>query len=88
VVEPVSGTSLLRTAVVDVAEGPIAHHSLRRTRIRERTGVMVVGIERAGDAPHWNPAPEAVLMPGDRVTVVGLPDQIERFRRLNAGQED
>ncbi len=86
--EPASGTALLRTAVVEIGEGPLAHQSLRRTRIRERTGVTVVAIERTGEEPHWNPPPEAVLMPGDRATVVGLLDQIERFRRLNAGQDD
>ncbi|MDR7544111.1 MAG: cation:proton antiporter [Armatimonadota bacterium] len=78
----------LQIAVVEIADGPLAHHSLRRTRIRERTGVNVVGVERAGEAPHWNPAPDAVLIPGDRVTVVGLPAQIERFRRLNVGAEE
>lgn len=87
-VEPAIGAVLPRTAVVEIVEGPIAHQSLRRARIRERTGVNVVGIERAGEAPHWNPPPEAVLMPGDRATVVGLPDQIERFRRLVLGLED
>jgi K+/H+ antiporter YhaU regulatory subunit KhtT len=60
---------------------------LRRARIRERTGVTVVGIERNAEEPHWNPPPDAVLFPGDRVTIVGLLDQIERFRRLNAGDE-
>jgi Trk K+ transport system NAD-binding subunit len=29
-----------------------------------------------------------VLAPGDRVTIFGLPQQIERFRRLAAGRED
>jgi CPA2 family monovalent cation:H+ antiporter-2 len=87
-VQPPSGAALPHTAVIEIVEGPIAHQSLRRTRIRERTGVNVVGIARAADEPHWNPGPDAVLMPGDQVTVVGLPDQIERFRRLTVGQED
>ncbi len=78
----------LQAAVVEVAEGPLAHRTLRRTRIRERTGVVVVGIDRSGEETHWNPGPEAVPMPGDRVTVVGLPEQIDRFRRLNAGLEE
>ncbi|MCL6640872.1 MAG: TrkA C-terminal domain-containing protein, partial [Candidatus Rokubacteria bacterium] len=79
---------LPRLAVVEVAEGPLAHQSLRRARVRERTGVTVVGVERRGEEPHWNPPPDAVLAPGDRVTVFGLPQQIERFRRLAAGGED
>lgn len=47
--------------------------------------MTVVGIERDGEEPQWNPPPDAVLLPSDRVTVAGLLDQIERFRRLNAG---
>jgi CPA2 family monovalent cation:H+ antiporter-2 len=86
--EATGGAVLPQIAVVEITEGPLAHVSLRRGRIRERTGVHVVGIERAGEAPHWNPGPDAVLMPGDRATVVGLPNQIERFRRLVAGAED
>jgi Trk K+ transport system NAD-binding subunit len=86
--EGASGAALLQAATVRVVEGPLAHQSLRRTRIRERTGVTVVGVERPGEEPHWNPPPEAVLLPGDQVTVVGLLDQIERFRRVNAGAEE
>ncbi|MBM3470209.1 MAG: hypothetical protein FJX73_05390 [Armatimonadetes bacterium] len=86
--EGVSGVALLQAATVRVVEGPLAHQSLRRIRIRERTGVTVVGIERPGEEPHWNPPPEAVLLPGDQVTVVGLLEQIERFRRVNAGTEE
>jgi CPA2 family monovalent cation:H+ antiporter-2 len=85
--EGVPGTTLPQTAVVVIADGPLAHQSLRRARIRERTGVTVVGIERNAGEPHWSPPPDAVLFPGDRATVVGLLDQIERFRRLNAGEE-
>lgn len=86
--EGVPGTALPQSAIVEIVEGPLAHQSLRRSRIRERTGVTVVGIERPGEDSHWNPPPDAVLLPGDRVTVVGLLDQIARFRRLNAGVED
>lgn len=86
--EDASGAGMLQVATAQIAEGPLAHQSLRRARIRECTGVTVVGIERPGGEPHWNPPPEAVLVPGDRVTLVGLPDQIERFRRLNAGARE
>lgn len=86
--EATPGAAALQTAAVRIVEGPLAHQSLRRTRIREGTGVTVVGIERGGEEPHWNPSPDAVLLPGDQVTVVGLPDQIERFRRVNAGTEE
>jgi CPA2 family monovalent cation:H+ antiporter-2 len=88
VVTAPAGVALPGLAQVDVVDGPLAHQTLRRARIRERTGVTVVCIERPTAPVHWNPPPDAVLMPGDRVTVVGLPAQIERFRRLNAGQEE
>jgi CPA2 family monovalent cation:H+ antiporter-2 len=88
VVEVPSRAGLPLMTTVHIAEGPLAHQSLRRARVRERTGVTIIGVERRGGEAHWNPPPDAVLMPGDRVTVVGLPQQIERFRRLAAGQED
>jgi CPA2 family monovalent cation:H+ antiporter-2 len=64
---------------VSLAAGSLADQSLRNARIRERFGVTVVGIGR-GDAVEGNPSPDAVLRPGDRVRVFGLPAQIEAFR--------
>jgi CPA2 family monovalent cation:H+ antiporter-2 len=63
---------------VRIAEGGIADQSLRDARVRERFGVTVVAIARAGDL-ILNPPPETILRPGDTVKVFGLPEQIEAF---------
>jgi CPA2 family monovalent cation:H+ antiporter-2 len=72
---------------VSLAAGPLADQSLRDARIRERFGVTVVGIGR-GDEVEGNPSPDAVLRPGDRLRVFGLPGQIEAFRAEAAREFD
>ncbi len=65
---------------VAVAGDGIADQSLRESRIRERFGVTVVAVVKAGDV-ILNPPPDTMLRPGDRVRLFGLPAQIEDFVR-------
>jgi len=65
---------------VAVANDGVADQSLRESRIRERFGVTVVAVVKAGDV-ILNPPPDTVLRPGDRVRLFGLPAEIERFVR-------
>ena len=65
---------------VAVDRDGVADQSLRESRIRERFGVTVVAVVRAGDV-ILNPPPDTMLRPGDRVRLFGLPAQIERFVR-------
>jgi monovalent cation:H+ antiporter-2, CPA2 family len=65
---------------VAVDRDDVADQSLRESRIRERFGVTVVAVVRAGDV-ILNPPPDTMLRPGDRVRLFGLPAQIERFVR-------
>ncbi|HEX5815295.1 MAG TPA: cation:proton antiporter [Methylomirabilota bacterium] len=65
---------------VAVASDGVADQSLRESRIRERFGVTVVAVVKAGDV-ILNPPPDTVLRPGDRVRLFGLPAEIERFVR-------
>jgi monovalent cation:H+ antiporter-2, CPA2 family len=65
---------------VAVSRDGVADQSLRQSRIRERFGVTVVAVVRAGDV-ILNPPPDTMLRPGDRVRLFGLPAQIERFVR-------
>jgi CPA2 family monovalent cation:H+ antiporter-2 len=54
---------------------------LRTIRLRERTGVTLVGIARA-DRKITNPGPGERLLSGDRVLLLGDPDQIRAARAL------
>jgi CPA2 family monovalent cation:H+ antiporter-2 len=73
----------LQTGVVRVGSGAWADTSLRRARVRERTGVSVLAIHRADGAQVVNPGPDAVPRPGDEVVIMGLPEQLALFVRLN-----
>jgi len=83
--EPAPGAGdtdrLPRMADVIVGAGALADQSLREARIRERLGVTVVAVSHDGGGVVLNPSADAVLRPGDRVRVFGLPEQIEAFRR-------
>ena len=50
--------------------------SLSQARIRERTGAQVVAILRADGHVNANPAADTVLIPGERLVVLGTPDQV------------
>jgi K+:H+ antiporter len=71
---------------VAVAGDSVTDQSLRESRIRERFGVTVVAVVRAGDV-ILNPPPDTMLRPGDRVRLFGLPAQIERFVRETASRD-
>jgi CPA2 family monovalent cation:H+ antiporter-2 len=56
-----------------------ADQPLREARLRERFGVTVVRIVRANGDVVLSPEAETLLRPGDRISVFGLPHQIEAF---------
>lgn len=59
--------------------GPLADQSLREARVRERFGVTIVAITRAGGNLLLNPSADTIMRPGDRIRLFGLPDQIDAF---------
>ncbi|HXF81578.1 MAG TPA: cation:proton antiporter [bacterium] len=79
---------LLATRVVRIGPGFCVDCTLRRARIRERTGVSVLAVRRADGSAVVNPGPDVMLRLGDEVTVIGLPDQIALFERLNGETGD
>jgi voltage-gated potassium channel len=50
--------------------------SIAAARIRERTGAQVVAVLHKDGHVDANPAPETVLVPGERLVVLGTPDQV------------
>jgi TrkA-C domain len=82
-----AGDRLPEVREVTLGTGEIVDQSLRGARIRERFGVTVVAIRRAdGGDPIVNPSPDAILRPGDRVRVFGLPEQIAAFAEQADGR--
>jgi Trk K+ transport system NAD-binding subunit len=62
------------------SSSPLAGQSLATARLRQRAGVSVVAIKRAG-AVIANPGPDDTLAPGDQVAVIGTPAKIREVHR-------
>ena len=77
-----TGGSLPEITDVTLASGRLTGRSLRDARLRERFGVTVVAIRRAGGDLISNPAPDTVLRAGDRLRVFGLPAQVRALRDM------
>jgi K+/H+ antiporter YhaU regulatory subunit KhtT len=79
--EPVVGEGTLpEIHEIALGAGALTDRSLGEARVRERLGVTVVSIERAGGETLVNPSAETRLRSGDRLRVFGLPEQIDAFR--------
>jgi Trk K+ transport system NAD-binding subunit len=73
---------------ITIGTGEVADQSLEEARIRERFGVTVLTVTRAGgDEVLINPPPATVLRRGDRVRLFGLADQIRAFAESVRGDE-
>jgi len=81
--EETTPLELLQIRTLTIGPGLCANVSLEQAGVLEHTGVSVLAVRRPDGAEVLNPAPETVLRPGDVVTVIGMPDQIALFARLN-----
>ncbi len=54
---------------------------IRELRLRTETGASIVGLEREG-AAIVNPGPDEELMAGDKLLLIGQPEQLESARAL------
>jgi voltage-gated potassium channel len=59
----------------------LAGQSILTANLRQRFGVVVVGIQRATGRMEFNPPPETVMQPGDQLVVLG---RAESLRELEA----
>jgi len=68
------------------AGAPLAGRTIIDANLRQRFGVVVVGIQRANGAMEFNPPPDAVMGVGDYLVVLG---QAKNLRELEtaAGQD-
>jgi CPA2 family monovalent cation:H+ antiporter-2 len=72
---------------VVLGSGDVVDQSLREARVRERFGVLVLAITRADGETLVNPSADAILRPGDRIRVFGLPDQVQAFEAAGRDRE-
>jgi voltage-gated potassium channel len=72
---------------VRIAKGaPLAGKSLIDAGLRQRFGVVVVGIQRADGHMEFNPAPETAMQAGDQLVVLGRAESLRDLSEM-AGEE-
>ncbi len=63
------------------ARSPLANRSIVEAGLRQRYGVIVVGIQREDSRMEFNPEPDTAIRAGDKLVVLGRP---ESLRKLDA----
>ncbi len=76
-----------RLEQVEVPAGsPLAGQSLRSARIHDQTGTLVLAMREPGSSFRTNPPPDAQIVAGEVLIVIGDADQVGRLRSLAVGQ--
>ncbi|HZR24862.1 MAG TPA: potassium channel protein [Vicinamibacterales bacterium] len=57
----------------------LADHSIVDANLRQRYGVIVVGIQRQNGKMDFNPEPETVMRASDKLVVLGRPDSLKEL---------
>jgi voltage-gated potassium channel len=65
---------------VTVADtSPLTNQSVLQANLRQRYGVIVIGIQRADRRMEFNPEPETAIHAGDKLVVLGRPDSLKQL---------
>jgi len=65
---------------IAVAEGSrLVNQSLLDANLRQRFGVIVVGIQRHDKQMSFNPEPDTIIGGGDKLVVLGRPESLKRL---------
>ncbi len=62
-------------------DSPLANRSIVDAGIRQKFGVIVVGIKRSGGGMEFNPAPDAVMRSGDELVVLGRTENVKALEK-------
>jgi voltage-gated potassium channel len=68
------------------AASPLCGQSILAAKLRQRIGVVVVGIRRANGRMEFNPAPEAVMAAEDQLVVMGSLESLNKLEAVAQGQ--
>ena len=68
---------LAREQIVVTRSSVLVGRTLVESNLRQRFGVIVVGIQRAGGKMEFNPAPDAQIQDGDQLVVLGRPESLK-----------
>ncbi len=60
-------------------QSPLANRSIVEANLRQRYGVIVIGIQREDSRMEFNPEPDTAIRPGDKLVVLGRPDSLKQL---------
>jgi voltage-gated potassium channel len=60
-------------------QSTLANRTIVEANLRQRYGVIVVGIQREDSRMEFNPEPDTAIRPGDKLVVLGRPDSLKRL---------
>ena len=86
-VELATSADNLELAMEEITIAPgsaLAGESILAANLRQRFGVIVVGIQRLDNRMEFNPDPEARMHAGDKLVVLGRPESLKRLE-MHAG---
>jgi voltage-gated potassium channel len=81
-VELATSTDNLELAMEEIpisAASALADQTILDAHLRQRFGVIVVGIQRQDRRIDFNPEPETLIRAGDKLVVLGRPDSLKRL---------
>jgi len=64
------------------ARSPLVNRTIGQSQIRSRSGASIVAISRA-DRLITNPEPGEMLLGGDRLALIGTPEQVGTIEKLS-----
>ncbi|NLH47139.1 MAG: potassium channel protein [Myxococcales bacterium] len=67
------------------SSSPVAGKSLRDSGIREKLGLMIIGIRKAHGNIHFNPTADEVIEPGDTLISIGEKDSLRKLTDFLSG---
>ena len=65
--------------VTVAAHSALANRSIVEANLRQKYGVIVVGIQREDSRMEFNPEPDTAIRPGDKLVVLGRPESLKRL---------
>jgi voltage-gated potassium channel len=81
-----AGSLELAMEQIVVASASLVGKSLAESNLRQRFGVIVVGIQRASGKMEFNPSPDAAMQQGDQLVVLGRPESLKGLSVAAAGE--
>jgi voltage-gated potassium channel len=70
---------LMMEEIPVAAHSPLATRSILQANLRQRYGVIVVGIQRQEGRMEFNPEPDTLIRVGDKLVVLGRPGPLKQL---------